>query len=142
MDRIFHKHVFFIDIVTIMVFALIGLWALMHHNLLSGVVGLAMIVLAALTVERAVHTVYLLTSDKRLVIDGGRLSRRIVVPLSEIREVKRVEGRLLLKPYIAVEWGDGHVVSVHPDNEDGFIREIERRMASASVADDTDADGE
>ena len=63
MDRIFHKHVFFIDIVTIMVFALIGLWALMHHNLLSGVVGLAMIVLAALTVERAVHTVYLLTSD-------------------------------------------------------------------------------
>lgn len=142
MDRIFHKHVFFIDIVTIMVFALIGLLALMHHNLLSGVVGLAMIVLAALTVERAVHTVYLLTSDKRLVIDGGRLSRRIVVPLSEIREVKRVEGRLLLKPYIAVEWGDGHVVSVQPDNEDGFIREIERRMASASVADDTDADGE
>ena len=128
---------FFIDIVMIVVFALVGLWALMHHNLLSGVVGLAMIVLAALTVERAVHTVYLLTSDKRLVIDGGRLSRRVVVPLSDIREVRRVEGRLLLKPYIAVEWGGGHVVSVQPDNEDGFIREIKRRMAPASIAEES-----
>lgn len=61
MDRIFHRRAGVRDFAVVTVFALAGLWALMHHNIPSGLVGLAMMMLAAITVERTVHTVYTLT---------------------------------------------------------------------------------
>lgn len=131
MDRIFHRRAGVCDFAIVSVFALAGLWALMHHNIPSGLVGLAMMMLAAITVERTVHTVYTLTSDGRLLIDNGRFSRLREEPLSGIRGVRRVEGRLLLRSYVAVECASGRVLALQPENETGFVKELRRRMASA-----------
>ena len=134
MDRIFHRRAGVRDFAVVTVFALAGLWALMHHNIPSGLVGLAMMMLAAITVERTVHTVYTLTSDGRLLIDNGRFSRRREEPLSGIRGVRRVEGRL-------VECASGRVLALQPENETGFVKELRRRMASAVQPSDGCDDG-
>lgn len=139
MDRIFHKRVGVRDFVVVAVFAIVGLWAFMHRNVQSGLVGLAMMMLAALTVERAVHTIYTLTADGRLLIDCGRFARRREVSLTDIRSVYRVEGRLLLRSYVAVECASGSVIAVQPGNEEGFVKELRRRMESARQSSVQDA---
>lgn len=141
MDRIFHRRAGVRDFAVVTVFALAGLWALMHHNIPSGLVGLAMMMLAAITVERTVHTVYTLTSDGRLLIDNGRFSRRREEPLSGIRGVRRVEERLLMRSYVAVECASGRVLALQPENETGFVKELRKRMASAVQPSDGCDDG-
>lgn len=99
-----------------------------HRSAACAMVGLALMVAGVLMVERMVHTSYMFTSDGLLVIDRGRFSRTLRIPVSEILDARVVRGRLLPVKYVLIEYGAGRFASAQPVGEESFISEIRRRQ--------------
>lgn len=129
MNRTFHYRVSCVNYIAIFMVAAAALFFFWNRSAINAVVAFLLVIAALLMIERIIHTVYLFTSDDRLVIDKGRFSRPLSVPVHDIISVKTVRPALLPVRYVVVEYGAGHVVSVQPVNEEAFIGEIRRRQA-------------
>ena len=93
-----------------------------------------------LMIERIIHTVYVLTSDGRLIISRGRFSRSLSV--NEIIRMRVVRPGLLGVRYILIEYGAGHETTVQPVNEEAFMREVRDRQERISLNINKDEDKE
>jgi len=128
MDRTFHRRVGMGGIVMVIIAAFLALFFFLSRKAETAILGFAMLALAAVAVERLIHTTYTLTADGRLVIYRGRFSRIVSVPISEIADVRKVNGRLLVASHVLVEYGGKKVVAIQPDDAQRFVAELQKRM--------------
>lgn len=129
MDRIFHARIHWLMYLFLLV--LTGGVFLSFFYRLGLCAGLTLLLLVVV-VERIVHTAYTLTADGRLVVSHGRFSRPKVVDLRRVRRVERcrrlrVGGRSLFA-YLLVVCDDEGGVAVMPVDEEGFVRELSKRV--------------
>lgn len=89
MNRIFHARIHFAMYMLVILLTMCVGWAFWNKALLTGTAALLLLVI---TVERIIHTVYVLTADGRLVIDRGRFARRRTLWLADIKRVEKCEG--------------------------------------------------
>ncbi len=92
-----------------------------------GVLIAVSLILSILVIERSIHTEYRISRDS-LVVHRGRLSKDIVVPMSDIRSLTKTYrlkiGDRMFSPYVIVEYGNRKTVVVFPDNINGFIKQV------------------
>lgn len=128
MNRTFHHKLNVQAVVTVVLLAAFALWCFLMRTGVSPLFGLLCLLLGAAAVDRMVHTEYVITSDDRLVITRGRLSKPLVINIDEIVEMHEVRGMFLVASHIVIEYGMGHMASVQPADPEGFLKEVKRRL--------------
>lgn len=93
----------------------------------NGLLIAASLVFLLIVIERSIHTEYKLSQDE-LTISNGKLSKTVVVPVSDIKRIERIRkvriGRKALITYLIIVYGDEKSVSVIPQHEEDFINQI------------------
>ena len=112
MNRTFHYRVSFLNYAAIVVVAACALFAFWHRSAPNVVLGVGLMAVVVLMVERIIHTSYVFTDDGMLVVCKGRFSRTLTI----------------LK-YVLVRYGAGREISLQPVNDEAFISEVRRRQA-------------
>lgn len=128
MNRTFHHKLNVQAVVTVVLLAAFALWCFLMRTGLSPLFGLLCLLLGAAAVDRMVHTEYVITTDDRLIIKRGRLSKPLVIDIDEIVEIHEVRGMFLVAGHIVIEYGIRHMASVQPADPEGFIKEVKRRL--------------
>jgi len=108
--------------------AALALMCFTERSMAAALMGFGMLAIAAVSVERIIHTTYVLTSDGRLLVSKGRFARIVDIGCSEVTSVRLVKRRLLLSSHVVIEYGDGKTVVVQPEAEERFVKEMRRRM--------------
>lgn len=108
MNRIFHARVPWYAFVLLILLSVVVVWSYWERIGLLAAVALLMMVFV---VERVIHTSYTITTDGMLIVNRGRFSSRIVVPLTSIRSIERINGVRLgsvcLKRYLLLHYAEG-----------------------------------
>lgn len=129
MDRIFHARIHFL--MYVFLFLLTGGVFLSFIYHLGLCIALTLLLLVVV-VERIIHTTYTLTAQGMLVVSHGRFSRATVVDLRQVRRVERCRrmriGGHSLFAYLLVVYADERTVAVMPVDEEGFVRELSKRV--------------
>ena len=128
MNRTFHHKLNVQAVVTVVLLAAFALWCFLMRTGMSPLFGLLCLLLGAAAVDRMVTTGYVITSDDRLIIKRGRLSKPLVIDIDEIVEIHEVRGMFFVAGHIVIEYGMGHMASVQPADPEGFIKEVKRRL--------------
>lgn len=128
MNRSFHYRASWLNYFCIVIVAGAAMFSFWHRSAVNALVGFLLMGVAVLMIERIIHTVYVLTSDGRLIISRGRFSRELSVPVNEIIRMRVVRPGLLGVRYVLIEYGAGHETTVQPVNEDAFMREVRDRQ--------------
>lgn len=85
------------------------------------------LVFLLIIIERSVHTEYKL-SQTELIIDNGKLSKTIIIPICDIKRIERIRklriGHKAIINYLIIVYGDEKTVSVIPQHEEDFINQI------------------
>lgn len=99
---------------------------------------LAIVIMGIL--ERILHTTYVFKTVRPidrddeleyLIINEGRFSSNINVPICDILSVKPMKTFFNLDSYLLIEYGaTRRLVGVQPDNERAFMEELEKRWKS------------
>lgn len=93
----------------------------------NGLLIAASLVFLLIIIERSVHTEYKL-SQNELIIDNGKLSKTISIPISDIKRIERIRkfriGHKAIISYLIIVYGDEKNVSVIPQHEEDFINQI------------------
>ena len=93
----------------------------------NGLLIAASLVFLLIVIERSIHTEYKLSQDE-LTISNGKLSKTVVIPVSDIKRIERIRkvriGRKALITYLIIVYGDEKSVSVIPQHEEDFINQI------------------
>ena len=133
-DRTFHKRVTVPAKCGVVLFALLAgyfFWVKM------AIIGIFLSIVIVGMIERILHTTYTFRRVKPIdrdeemdfiVIDEGRFSAKKTIPVCDIIRVERMKVCMGLDHALVIEFGAKHLVGVQPDNEDGFRKEIERRL--------------
>ena len=138
MNRSFHYRASWLNYTCIIVVAVAAMYSLWHRSVVNAIVGFLLMGVVVLMIERIIHTVYVLTSDGRLVISRGRFSREMSVPVNEIIRMSVIRPKLLGVRYILIEYGAGHETTVQPVNEEAFMREVRDRQERVCINEDKD----
>ncbi len=129
MDKIFHARIHFL-MYLFLVLLTVGVCLSFLHRM--GLCAAAALLLLVVVVERIIHTTYTLTADGMLVVDHGRFSRRLVVPLADVCRVERCRrmrvGDRCLFSYLLVVYGKGKYVAVMPVREEAFVEELKKNV--------------
>lgn len=128
MNRTFHYRVSLVNYLAVFIVAAAALFFFWNRSIANAVVGFLLLMAVLMMVERIIHTMYVFTADGVLVIDRGRFSRSIAIPVSDIIKVGIVRPALLPVRFVTIEYGAGRVVTVQPVNEEAFVDEIKRRQ--------------
>lgn len=128
MNRIFHARIHFAMYMLVILLTMCVGWAFWNKAVLTGTAALLLLVI---TVERIIHTVYVLTADGRLVIDRGRFARCRNLWLADIKRVEKcrrfcVGGRSVLS-YLLLVCVNDRQVAVMPVNEDEFMEALVKK---------------
>ena len=132
-DRTFHKRFTMPAKCGVIVFACVAGY---FFWIKAAIVGILLAIVIVGMIERILNTTYTFRRVKPidrdeemdfLIIDEGRFSRRRQVALADVKGCERMRMLLGLEHCIVIDYGDGQVVSVQPDNEEGFVREIKNR---------------
>ena len=130
MNRLFHAKIEWSSWALLAIVLGITLYSIWEYK--NGILLCALLLFLVIIIERIIHTTYTVTSDKQLVIHTGRFSKDKVIPLSHIREVRKIESiHIMGKPLrscVIVEYVEGKIISLIPSTPDDFIRYIEKRM--------------
>lgn len=133
-DRTFHKRFTVPAKCGIAVFTLLAayfFWVKM------AAVGILVAIVIVGMMERILHTSYTFRRVKPMdrdeemdfiVIDEGRFSAKKSIPVCDIVRVDSMRVCLGIDHALVVEYGAGHLVSLQPDNEEGFRNEIKKRQ--------------
>lgn len=93
----------------------------------NGLLIAASLVFLLIIIERSVHTEYKL-SQTELIIDNGKLSKTIIIPISDIKRIERIRklriGHKAIINYLIIVYGDEKTISVIPQHEEDFINQI------------------
>lgn len=138
MNRSFHYRASWLNYTCIIVVAVAAMYSLWHRSVVNAIVGFLLMGVVVLMIERIIHTVYVLTSDGRLIISRGRFSREMSVPVNEIIRMSVIRPKLLGVRYILIEYGAGHETTVQPVNEEAFMREVRDRQECVCINEDKD----
>ncbi|WP_302332126.1 PH domain-containing protein [Prevotella sp.] len=138
MNRSFHYRASWLNYTCIIVVAVAAMYSLWHRSVVNAIVGFLLMGVVVLMIERIIHTVYVLTSDGRLIISRGRFSREMSVPVNEIIRMSVIRPKLLGVRYILIEYGAGHETTVQPVNEEAFMREVRDRQERVCINEDKD----
>ena len=130
MNRLFHAKIEWSSWALLAIVLGITLYSIWEYK--NGILLCALLLFLVIIIERIIHTTYTVTADKQLVIHTGRFSKDKVIPLSHIREVRKIESiHIMGKPLrscVIVEYREGKIISLIPSTPDDFIRYIEKRM--------------
>lgn len=99
----------------------------------TAIVSLLLLIIGVGMIERVLHTTYTVgKADDQyfLLIDKGRFSFQTLVPVADIRRIIPMRRLFGLSRYLLVEYGEGQMLSVEPEDEDEFIAEIKKRQTS------------
>ncbi len=112
-----------------MVFGLGSFFCLWNRtNSLMILLGVLLVVVTIRAVDRAIHTEYVLTDDGVLQVKTGRVGRTRRIELKKIKKIGKRPFAFRLGVYALIELEDGSVVSVQPDNMDGFLSALGKRI--------------
>lgn len=93
----------------------------------NGLLIAASLLFLLIVIERSIHTEYKLSQDE-LTISNGKLSRTVVIPVSDIKRIERIRrvriGHKALITYLVIVYGDEKTVSVIPQHEEDFINQL------------------
>lgn len=139
-DRTFHKRFMVSAKCGIVFFALLAgyfFWVKM------AIIGILLAIVIVGMMERILHTAYTfrrvvpIDRDEEmdfLVVDEGRFSSNRTVPVCDIIHVERVSCFFGLDHALVIEYGAHRLLTVVPDNEERFLKEIKVRQ-EASIED-------
>ncbi len=135
MDRIFHARIALYQYLLLIVFAATAFVFLWFKYSLAA---LLLVLLLIVIIEKIIHTTYTVTKDNLLIINSGRFTRRMTIPITQITALRRGHsmkiGRFSVTSYILVEYGENRFVSVMPVKEDEFVQLIDKRLNSTSIS--------
>lgn len=120
-----------VNYIAVFIVAAAALFFFWNRSAANAVVGFLLLMAVLLMVERIIHTMYVFTADGMLVIDKGRFSRPVAIPVGDIIKATIVRPALLPVRFVAIEYGAGHVITVQPVNEEAFVDEVKRRQKEA-----------
>lgn len=133
-DRTFHKRFNTTARVGVVVFALLAgyfFWVKM------AIIGIFVAIIIVGMIERILNTTYTFKKVKPidrddemeyLIINEGRFSSNRNVPVCDIISVHTAKTFLGLDHCLAIEYGHHNMVTVQPDNEEAFEKEISKRQ--------------
>lgn len=123
MNRIFHARVPWYTLFFLFLLLVLTVWAYWER---LGLVALFSLLLMVILIERTIHTTYTITTDGLLVIHRGRFSKDLTIPLIVIRRVEQLRnarfGKISLKRYLLIHYGENKIVSLIPDNEEELMK--------------------
>ncbi len=129
MNRIFHARIVWYQYVLLVVLAA-NLIAFLWNQYIIPAVFVALVLL--IIIEQIIHTVYTLSADNILTVSRGRFSPKLVIPLSEIRDIRKGHsmrvGRFSITNYILIEYGKDKFASVMPIKEREFLEIMHKRL--------------
>ena len=133
MNRIYHAKVTFcrgLVLVALTVMTLVALWWRWP------LAALPAMLLLLWWIERLIHTTYTLTTDQKLLIDEGHFACRCTICLADVRHIQRSRPLLTacssLFGGIEVTLSDGKHITLFPQREEEFMRQIEHRCTLLS----------
>lgn len=133
-DRTFHKRFNTTARVGVVVFALLAgyfFWVKM------AIIGIFVAIIIVGMIERILNTTYTFKKVKPidrgdemdyLIINEGRFSSNRNVPVCDIISVHTAKTFLGLDHCLVIEYGHHNMVTVQPDNEEAFEKEISKRQ--------------
>ena len=133
-DRTFHKRFNTTARVGVVVFALLAgyfFWVKM------AIIGIFVAIIIVGMIERILNTTYTFKKVKPidrgdemeyLIINEGRFSSNRNVPVCDIISVHTAKTFLGLDYCLVIEYGHHNMVTVQPDNEEAFEKEISKRQ--------------
>ena len=133
-DRTFHKR---FTVPAKCGIALFTLLAAYFFWVKVAIIGILLAIVIVGMMERILHTTYTFKRVKPIdrdeemdfiVIDEGRFSGQKTIPVCDIVRVDSMKVCLGLDHALVIEFGHGHLVSLQPDNEEGFKKEIKKRQ--------------
>lgn len=134
-DRTFHKRFTLPAKCGVAVFALLAgyfFWVKV------AIIGILIAIIIVGMIERILNTTYTFKRVKPIdrdeemdfiVIDEGRFSSKKTIPVCDIVSVTPMKVFFGLDHALVIEFGAKHFASLQPDNEDGFCKEVERRIS-------------
>lgn len=135
MDRTFHHQFPFYGKVTVVLLIALALVCFWQQRF---IIGLLVVFLVVMTLERMLHSQYVFHKGL-LIIDRGRFAHRVIIPLSDITQIKPITTTWGLVHYILIEYGAHHAATVQTDNEGAFLKYL-NRMSSASPSEGGDVE--
>ena len=133
-DRTFHKRFTMPAKCGVAIFVLLAGYFFWQK---VAIIGIFVAIIIVGMIERILNTTYSLRRVKPIerdeemdfiVIDEGRFSSKKTVPVCDIVSVTPMKTCWGLDHAVVIEYGNKHLVSLQPDNEEGFIQEVEKRM--------------
>ena len=133
-DRTFHKRFNTTARVGVVVFALLAgyfFWVKM------AIIGIFVAIIIVGMIERILNTTYTFKKVKPidrddeteyLIINEGRFYSNRNVPVCDIISVHTAKTFLGLDHCLVIEYGHHNMVTVQPDNEEAFEKEISKRQ--------------
>ena len=133
-DRTFHKRFNTTARVGVVVFALLAgyfFWVKM------AIIGIFVAIIIVGMIERILNTTYTFKKVKPidrddemeyLIINEGRFSSNRNVPVCDIISVHTAKTFLGLDHCLVIEYAHHNMVTVQPDNEEAFEKEISKRQ--------------
>ena len=103
----------------------------------AAIVGILLAIVIVGMIERILNTTYTFRRVKPIdreeemdfiVVDEGRFSRQKTIPVCDIVRVEPMRTLMGLDHALVIEYGARRLVSLLPDNEQAFVREIEKRL--------------
>ncbi len=128
-DRTFHFRVTWLNITSCLIVILLAFYFFWNYTVWNVIIGLTLLVLASVMMDRILHTEYIITSKDELIIKRGRLSKPQSIKIEEIISIKKLTVRIPKMSYILIEYGYKGQVAVEPQNEEKFIEEITLRQS-------------
>lgn len=128
MRRVFHQRLTPVSVCSIIVFALLAFYFFWLKMPIPGFLTAIAIVLMT---ERLLHTVYIFDrqeADDVLLIQRGRFSRTITIRVSEVVRITKMTSAFGLSRYLLLEYGNGHLASLQPENGESFRNELNKRL--------------
>jgi hypothetical protein len=134
MDRLFHQRFTIAAKSGITVFTLLAGYFFWEKK---AAIGLLLMIIIVGMIERVIHTTYVFRRLKPidrdeecefLVIDKGRFSHHVNIPVAEIKQTTRMKTNFGLSHFLLIEYGPGNMASVLPENEETFLEELRKRQ--------------
>ena len=128
MKRTFQHRVTVPAVSLVLLLAVVALSFFWQRISSAAVVATLVLCVDVFIVERLIHTTYVFTDDDCLVVSHGRFSRTVTVPLSDVTRTEMKHSCFGLVRYVLVEYGARRMVSVMTENDEAFMKEMNKRI--------------
>lgn len=138
-ERTFHQRFTLASKCGIMVFSGLAFWFFWERQ---AFVGLLVMIIVIGMIERVLHTEYTFKKVKPvdreeehwfLIINRGRFSRRVTIPVEEIKSIREMPTPMKMSHFLLITYGPGNVFGVQPVDEDAFLATWRKTAADPSV---------